>query len=101
MDLMVTISFSQLTALAYGFDESAVTLIANYLLNRYQRVKIGSKFRSYLEILRGVPQSSNLSPILFNLFINDLIFFIPVTEVCNFTCYYLLLLLLLLLFPVN
>ena len=41
---------------AYGFVESAITLTANYLSNRYQRVKIGSTFNSYLEILSGVPQ---------------------------------------------
>ena len=41
---------------AYGFDESAIALIPNYLSNRYQLVIIRSTFSSYLEILRGVPQ---------------------------------------------
>ena len=48
--------------LAYGFDESARGLIANYLSNRCQCVEIGSTFSSYLEILRGVSQGSILWP---------------------------------------
>ena len=61
---------------AYGFEDSATSLISDYLSKRYQQVKIGSVFSSYQEILRGVPQGSNFGPILFNIFINDLIFFI-------------------------
>ena len=61
---------------AYDFDESVITLIAKYLSSRYQRVKIESTFSSYLEILRRVQQDSILGPILFDLFINDMLFFI-------------------------
>ena len=63
---------------AYVFDESTITLIANYLSNRYQRVKSGSTFSWYLEIL-GIPQGSILGPILCNLFIKHLIFFVQET----------------------
>ena len=69
---------------AYGFEDSATSLISDYPSKRYQRVKIGSVFSSYLEILRGVPEGSILGPILFNIFINDLILFIQEIEVCNF-----------------
>ena len=69
---------------AYGFDESAIALIVNYLSNRYKGVKIGSSIGSYLEILRGVPQGSILGPIVSNLFINDLMLFIEKTEICDF-----------------
>ena len=66
---------------AYGFDNTALVLITDYLRNRPQRVKIGATFSSYLEILRNVPKGSILEPILSNLFINDLMFFIKKAEV--------------------
>ena len=69
---------------AYGFEDSATSLISDYLSKRYQGVKIGSVFSSYFEILRGGPQGWVLGPILYYIFINDSIFFIQKTEVCNF-----------------
>ena len=55
---------------AYGFEDSATSLISDNLFKRYQRVKIGSVFSSYLEILRGILQDSILGPILFNILID-------------------------------
>ena len=69
---------------AYGFEVSATSLISDYLSKRYQLVKIGTIFSSYLEILRVILQGPILGLILFNIFINDLIFFIQESEVCDF-----------------
>ena len=59
---------------AYGFEDSATSVISDYLSKRYQQVKTRSVLSSYQEILRGIPQGSILEPILFNIFINDFIF---------------------------
>ena len=54
---------------AYGFENDALYLIFNYFNNRKQRVKTNSFFSSFQNIISGVPQSSLLGPLLFNIFL--------------------------------
>ena len=57
----------------------------SYLTNRKQRVKINDTYSSWSEILFGVPHSSILGPLLFNIFICDLFLFIPYFDVTTYS----------------
>ena len=60
----------------YGFQEDILNWISSYLTDRYQTVWIGHVFSSFLENSVGVDQGSNLGPLFFSIFFNDLPTFI-------------------------
>ena len=69
---------------AYGLSEEKTTFFSSYLKRRGQRVRIDDVV-SYLQVsITGVPQVSILVPILFNIFLNDLLEVFKSCDIYNF-----------------
>ena len=69
---------------AYGFSTSVLNLLYSNLKNRTQNVVINKKINSSEVVIAGVPQGSIDLPLVFNLFINELIFFLYTTVLSNY-----------------
>ena len=72
---------------AYGFDKKTLKFLLSYLKGRKQAVNINNikgKLSMFMDILAGVPQGSILGPILFNIFLNDIMHIFEKCDINNF-----------------
>ena len=60
----------------YRLSDTMLMYMRSYLNNLKQRVTFNNTFRSREDVIVGVPSGSILEPLLFNIFLNDLVLFV-------------------------
>ena len=68
---------------ACGFDNISLKLFLLFFKSKATS-KLGTAISEWIDILTGIPQGSIFGPLIFNIFINDLIIFIKKTDICSF-----------------
>ena len=58
---------------SYGADDNSSELIKGYLTNWSQRARLGDQFSNWKGISLRFPQGSVLGPLIYNIFMNDLV----------------------------
>ncbi|XP_042865068.1 uncharacterized protein LOC122248811 [Penaeus japonicus] len=62
---------------SYGVGNGLLELLESYLQNRQMKVVLNGIHSAYYNIEAGVPQGSILGPLMWNIFLNDMLHLIP------------------------
>ena len=70
---------------ASGFRDDFLSFLYSYLKRRKQSVNSNNARSMFQILLSGVPQEFIIGPLLLNIFVNDLFYFITDAPLLNFT----------------
>ena len=69
---------------AYGFSHLSLKYIQSYMSERKQRTKVNNSYSKWTTPDTGVPQGSIIGPLLFNIDLNDIFYFIDENDLTNY-----------------
>ena len=69
---------------AHGFQTDALNLVYDYLSKRKQRIKINETFSCWKDTEYGVAQGSIFGPLLFNMHLCDLFYFLQGLDIASY-----------------
>ena len=58
-----------------GVEDAVVKWFSSYITDKHQFVNVNGYSSTPLDIISGVPQGSILIPLLFKLYVNDMVYF--------------------------
>ena len=71
--------------MTHGVSSPDLALVHNYIRDRSQHMRIKDVTSDVVVFSKGVPLGSVLGPLLFNIFLNDLFYFLNCANLSNYT----------------